>query len=120
MESLNDNTYNPGQSNPNQVSQQNVPVSPSTQPTSQTLSQEDKNHRTLVTVLLLIFVFPVGWIVMWFYSKWPVWVKLLVSLVALPVVLVVVAILAGVILAVVNPKAQMNKAQDAVTYYQIL
>lgn len=36
--------------------------------------------KTLVTILLLIFIFPVGWIVMWFYPKWPVWVKLLVSL----------------------------------------
>ena len=38
---------------------------------------------TIVTVLLLIFVFPIGVIVMWFWPKWKVWVKLLITLIAI-------------------------------------
>jgi hypothetical protein len=45
--------------------------------------------KTIVTVLLLIFAYPVGVIVMWAWPKWVVWVKFLVSL---PIVIVLFAI----------------------------
>lgn len=35
--------------------------------------------KTIVTVLLLIFFFPVGFIMMWVWTHWPTWVKLLIS-----------------------------------------
>lgn len=63
--------------------------------------------RTIVTVLLLIFLFPIGFIVMWVWPKWPSWVKIIISL---PIVLFFVGIFAAALFTVINPKAQMQKA----------
>lgn len=61
------------------------------------------DNSTLVTVLLLIFAYPIGMIVMWFWPKWKVWVKLLVSL---PFVIGIIAIVASVMMVALNPEAQ--------------
>jgi hypothetical protein len=47
---------------------------------TQTTSEDTK---TIATVLLLIFMFPVGIILMWFWTKWKIWVKLLITLPAI-------------------------------------
>lgn len=47
---------------------------------SQITTDAEKDNRTLITALLLIFVYPVGVIVMWFWSRWKIWLKILVSL----------------------------------------
>lgn len=39
----------------------------------------DYNTQTILVVLLLIFVYPVGLILMFIWMKWPQWVKILVT-----------------------------------------
>lgn len=68
--------------------------------------------KTIVTVLLLIFFFPIGLILMWFWTKWPTWVKVVVSL---PIVLGAIAVLSAVLLvakSAVNYGQQYNKNQE--------
>ena len=71
-------------------------------------SEDNEGVKTIVTVLLLIFVYPIGVIVSWFLPKWKLWVKLLVSL---PLVLGFVMITLGFALLAMNPSAQLKKAQ---------
>ena len=84
---------------PNPYITPSSPITPATHPTSGT----SQDTRTIVTVLLLILVFPVGFFLMWFWSKWKIWVKILVSSVPL-------AAVSAVILVTVNPAAQLEKA----------
>ncbi len=58
--------------------------------------------RTIVTVLLLIFAFPVGIIVMLAWTRWPDWLKLLITI---PVVIGVIA----VIIALFNNSVQSTE-----------
>ena len=71
-------------------------------------SENNDGVKTVVTVLLLIFVYPIGVIVSWFLPKWKWWVKLLVSL---PLVLGFVMIALGVALLAMNPSTQLKKAK---------
>lgn len=87
------------------------PAPPGNQPPSQPQPQGmSEDTKTLITILLLIFVFPIGLIVMWILPKWPLWVKLLVSL---PITLLIGAILVGILLVAVNPSEQIRKAECA-------
>jgi hypothetical protein len=89
----------------------NEKVAPAENVQQQTVVQGSDNNegvKTVVTVLLLIFVYPIGVIVSWFLPKWKLWVKLLVSL---PLVLGFVMIALGVALLAMNPSAQLKKAQ---------
>lgn len=36
--------------------------------------------KTIIVILLLLFITPLGIILMWFWTRWPLWVKLLVSI----------------------------------------
>ncbi len=77
----------------------------------QTVVQGTDNNelmKTVVTVLLLIFIYPIGVIVSWFLPKWKWWVKLLVSL---PLVLGFVMITLGFALIAMNPSSQLEKAK---------
>jgi hypothetical protein len=64
--------------------------------------------KTIVTILLLIFVYPIGAIVAILWPKWRWWVKLLVSL---PMILGFVLITLGFALLAMNPSAQLEKAK---------
>jgi hypothetical protein len=63
--------------------------------------------KAIITVLLLVFLYPIGLLVMWFWTKWKLWVKLLVSA---PVLLFIVIMILGILAAGVNPNAQILKA----------
>lgn len=54
-----------------------------------------KDTRTIVTVLLLIFVYPLGFFFMWFWTKWPVWVKVVISFPVIAVLLTVLLVSIG-------------------------
>ena len=89
----------------------NERVAPAENGQQQTVVQGSENNegvKTVVTVLLLIFVYPIGVIVSWFLPKWKLWVKLLVSL---PLVLGFVMITLGIALLAMNPSTQLKKAQ---------
>lgn len=69
--------------------------------------ETSEDTKTIVTVLLLIFMTPIGLIVMWFWPKWQWWVKLLVSL---PIILGFIAVFSTILLIAVNPQAQIKRA----------
>ncbi|QQG40966.1 MAG: hypothetical protein HYV37_01435 [Candidatus Levyibacteriota bacterium] len=72
-----------------------------------------EDTKTIITVLLLIFVFPVGVILMWVWMKWPTWVKILITLVMiLPLLVVIGAVSALGLLVAVNPAGMVVKAND--------
>ncbi len=56
--------------------------------------------KTLVTVLLLIFLYPIGVIVMMLWTTWKLWVKILV---ASPIILAILAFVFLMVLAALNP-----------------
>lgn len=42
-----------------------------------------EDTKMIVTVLLLLFAMPVGVIVMWFWTDWPQWAKIVITLLLL-------------------------------------
>ncbi len=64
------------------------PPSPSTPSVPE--SHQNNIFGTLIAIFLLLSIYPMGLIVMWFATKWPRWVKLLLTL--LPVILIIVGI----------------------------
>lgn len=71
---------------------------------SATTDTTDKRLRTksLVVILLLIFLYPIGLICMYFLTKWKWWVKLLITL---PLILIpILSILS------INPQEALDKA----------
>lgn len=91
---------------PEQPPQQENP--PQTQHTQPQAHETSNDTKTIVTVLLLIFVFPVGLIVMWMWPKWPTWVKWLISI---PIVLMILGLVTAGLLISVNPREQVKKAE---------
>lgn len=73
---------------------------------SQPMSEDTK---AIITVLLLLFFPPIGFILMWFWTNWPKWVKALVSA---PLILFMLAIFATLMLIIINPVGQVKKAQE--------
>lgn len=95
----------------------NERVAPATAPSSATgggqqpatTTQGTSNDtKSIVTVLLLIFVYPIGVLVMWLWTKWRWWVKLLVSI---PFIFIVMGVMSAVALVALNPRAQIEKAE---------
>ncbi len=65
--------------------------------------------KTIITVICLVVLYPVGVVLMFVWMKWKWWVKLLVLL---PVSLFIfLPILAAAILIAINPSAQIEKAK---------
>lgn len=89
-------------------------VQPTTTPLSQTSAPvshgTSEDTKTLVTVLLLIFAFPIGAIVMLFWPKWKWWVKLLVLLPGIVISFFVAVFMLGALVAV-NPNAAIKRAE---------
>lgn len=66
-----------------------------------------EDTRTIVTVILLIFAYPIGLIVMWVWTHWPKWLKIILSL---PVILFFIGMLATIVLLVANPTKKIDKS----------
>lgn len=79
------------------------------QPQTTTPEVHDTGTKTIVTVLVLLFAYPIGIILMWFWVKWPKLVKILITL---PIILAFVGIIAAILLASIDPNKQLGKAQD--------
>jgi len=80
------------------------------QPASTGMSDDTK---TIVTVVLLVFVFPIGFFFMWFWAKWKAWVKLLVTVIGcLPFIIIILSMLGVVAIAALNPAARMPLEQQ--------
>lgn len=55
--------------------------------------------KALITVLLLLLVYPIGVLVMW---KWMKWSKLIMHAISLPIYLFAMMVVLGVVLGVVG------------------
>lgn len=56
-----------------------------------------QDARTIVTVLLLLFAWPVGLIVMWVWSKWPTWLQFIITLLSILLIIIgIVTVIAAV------------------------
>lgn len=93
-----------------------MPSQPTMAQPQYTQSQEpvrqgtSEDTKTLVTVLLLIFVTPIGLLVMFFWPKWKWWVKLLVAVPAILAAGFMAIFLLGALVAV-NPSKQIERAE---------
>ncbi len=75
---------------------------------SQSVSEDTK---LIVTVLTLLLAYPAGIILMWVWTSWPKWVKLVISL---PMILLIFFFFSIIGLIAINPAAQLQKAQESV------
>lgn len=101
------------QSNSQPAPQPAIQSVPPAQPIAQKPTQqsgESETAKTVITILLLFFVYPVGVIVMWFWTKWKLWLKILIT--SLLLLIGVLGILSAVVLIAINPSAQFAKAND--------
>lgn len=70
-------------------------------------SGTSEDTKTLVTVLLLIFFYPAGVILMWVWTKWKMWVKALITaLGCLPIIFFFFFMIFAAVLAIGNPEVQ--------------
>jgi len=98
----NDQTQNPSTAN------QEVSAQPPPEPTAPPPPSPHKELDThsLIAILLLVFVYPIGLIFMWFMTKWPRWVKILVSL---PIPLALLGLALTTFLAVKDPFNKLDR-----------
>lgn len=81
---------------------------------SKTDKSKPLNSKTIILILLLIFVYPIGLIAMWIWSKWQLWLKLLLSL---PIILTIVFIFQvnnnySSTIKAINPSKQFAQANN--------
>jgi hypothetical protein len=81
-----------------------TPSAPEVTPHQQTAMSNDT--KTIITILLLLFIYPIGLIMAWFWTKWHLWVKIAVTL---PVVLLI-SLFALTIVAI-NPSKGLREAE---------
>jgi hypothetical protein len=69
-----------------------------------------QDTKTIITVLLLVVVFPLGIIFMWVWMKWPIWVKLILTI---PFAIIpTIAVLLAITLVAINPSKQFTQANN--------
>ena len=71
--------------------------------------------KLLITILLLIFIYPVG---VFFMYRWMKWNGIIKTIIALPIFLLIMIIIGGIIAGItstMNPSAQIEKAQQQST-----
>lgn len=74
----------------------------------------NQNTRLIVVVILLIFVYPIGVIMMWQWMRyWPWWVKLLITL---PLIAAVVAIVLFFVIRLEDPNKILEKSQGTTAH----
>lgn len=75
-------------------------------------SEMSQDTKTIITILLLVFAYPVGLIMMFVWMDWAWWIKLLVVLIPILPFMMLVSFVIAIVLASINPTAQLNKAND--------
>ena len=76
---------------------------------SPNVTKTTDNKTLIIAILLLAFVYPIGLIFMWFWTKWPLWLKIVLSL---PVLLAFIAIPLAISLIAINPSKQFARANN--------
>ena len=98
-------------STPNQNSQAQPQQAPA--PVTQN-SGASQQTRTIVTIVVLFFFSPVGIILMWFWSKWKLWVKILLTF----VFFIIPFIVAAILIVAIDPAAQVERAECSQNCYE--
>lgn len=100
----------PTPQNPQQVNfTQQVTTPSSSQPLAQP-TQETSVGITVLVILGLLFMYPLGLILMWVLMKrWPTWVKVILTL---PIALLPLVILLAITLIAINPSKQFEQANN--------
>lgn len=78
---------------------------------------DNTNSNTIVAILLLWLLYPLGLIFMWVKTKWPVWVKILVTL---PVVLTIIGLSLAIVLIVNNPSISNSIKKNSSDYAPLI
>src|SRR3989344_224165 len=89
------------------------PVQPAPSPQPAVQNQEATQPgtaKTVIVILLLIIFNPLGLILMYVWMKWPVWVKILLTVAS--IILLILPIIAVSALIAINPKKKQAKAHD--------
>ncbi len=93
---------------PVSTSNQNSQVQPQQPPTQATQdSGTSQQTRTIVTIVVLFFFSPVGIILMWFWSKWKLWVKILLTF----IFFIIPFIVATILIVAIDPAAQVERVE---------
>lgn len=99
---------------PNSGQTPNVSPTPSTNqqstsstPTAQSIEAQSHTH-TYIAIILLVLIYPIGVFYMFWFTKWPRWVKIFVCLPIIISLIAIVAILASVIFIASKPVGQSN------------
>jgi len=80
-------------------------------------SELTNDTKTIIVVLLLIFVYPLGVIFMWVWMKsWPTWVKVLFTL---PFILAIFAAIFGFAIAGMFVKSMMRNRYEENQMYRV-
>lgn len=88
--------------------EQNSPLPNPTPPAPDT----DYKTKKWIVILLLIFFYPFGLIFMWVWMKsWSQTLKIVLTVLPL-ITLVILSFVSAILLVVINPKAQLEKAQQ--------
>ncbi len=87
-----------------------TPLNEQTQASTPAPTPAPKDNKELVVILLLIFFYPLGLILMFAWTKWPKWLKITVLLLGvLPIILLL--IMSGIVISSINPAKQMDRAK---------
>lgn len=76
-------------------------------------NQSVPTWKTVITVLSLLFFFPLGVLFMFLWMKWPLWVKILLSAGVAVLFLIMIPILAAVVVIAINPLELTRRGRDA-------
>ena len=83
-------------------------------PKSKTKEGLSEDTKAIVVVLLLIFIYPIGLLLTWFWVKWSAWVKVLLT-----IPLIFIAIAVSSVISAANPGRQLDKVECRATCQRI-
>lgn len=69
-----------------------------------------EDTKTIVTVLALLFAYPVGLIVMWVWPKWKIWLKILLTA---PIFFIIIAFVLAFTAASIISVSEVNRGMKA-------
>ncbi|MBI5614138.1 hypothetical protein HY947_04400 [Candidatus Gottesmanbacteria bacterium] len=68
----------------------------------------DNKTKSIITIIFLFIAFPIGFILMWFWTRWSIWIKVFVTIIT---IIPLLSALAIGLLVTINPREQMYKGK---------
>lgn len=82
-------------------------------------SEKNDNTKLYLVIIFLVFIYPVGVILMWIWMKlWPKWLKFLLSINMILILTVILGFIIAFIIAVTNSGNKVNKSGLTQQYIQ--